>query len=205
MEFIKSNDTIDELIKIFTHSRTETILRIYVPHGIIFDVNDDEILSLKYNSIIHKYKTHGKSQCLQDQTAEMNVSINVLLMKLLRKTNEYPAYFLTNRSNSSLKFGDKIDPEGKEFSEMENHCNQSCYEKIECYQQHFSTFTDFSRYTGKDKLYHIVIEYSLYSTTIYEIYPKIYFGEYLILMSSILSLWFGFSVVMLTDLVFKLF
>jgi len=47
--------------------------------------------------------------------------------------------------------------------------------------------------------YYIYILYPSYPSTVYEIYPKMYFEEYLCLISSVFSLWFGFSILMFTD------
>ena len=48
---------------------------------------------------------------------------------------------------------------------------------------------------GGDR-YMIYVEYPAEPITVYEIYDKMYFEEYVCLMASILSLWFGFDVIM---------
>ena len=51
----------------------------------------------------------------------------------------------------------------------------------------------------------LIIEYPSHPTTVYEISLKMTFEEYLCLIASIVSLWFGFSILLFTEICPKIF
>ena len=83
------------------------------------------------------------------------------------------------------------------ISHLEKKCEIFCASKTECFTKYFESFPSFSG--GNSNYFDLIVQYPAHPTTIYEISLKVTFEEYLCLMSSIFSLWFGFSILMFTD------
>ena len=76
-----------------------------------------------------------------------------------------------------------------------------CGQNTECLKEYFISDSKAYKYpTQKRKNFFLLINFPTHPTTIYEISLKMCFEEYLCLIASILSLWFGFNVVMVTDM-----
>jgi len=82
--------------------------------------------------------------------------------------------------------------------ELSKTCDKFCGYFKDCYKEYFHLD---ERRIKEDYLenYYICLICPTSSNTIIRHLPKIYLEEFLCFMASILSLWFGFSVIMLTD------
>ena len=197
-KFNASNNHDD--VQVYVHPRNYKFYQNNNKRVIIFDLNEPYISSIKYNEIIIKYKFEPFGGCFVGQTRD-ECKYKCVVNEMIEKSNEYPLHYLTNSRNSSLRFGySYYNP--LNYSNPEPKCRQICELKTECYKHYFITNSLLIKQTGYvkiDKYLQTFIEFPAYPTTIYEISLKMSFEEYLCLMSSIFSLWFGFSILMFTD------
>ena len=93
------------------------------------------------------------------------------------------------------------------FNNSEN-CIEKCSHWTDCYKEYLIFDGKEARHRNEldfnDK-YLVLLEFPTHPTTIYEISLKMQFEEYLCLIASILSLWFGFSILMLNEICPQIF
>ena len=134
--------------------------------------------------------------CFEGQTHE-DCIINCQIREFIEKTGRHPPINLA-RSNSSLYFANKSEYELFKWSDR---CDRMCGRFTDCYKEYClikdgEILTDYNEYQ-------IMIDFPTHPTT--EISLKMCFEEYLCLIASILSIWFGFSVIMLSDFCEEIF
>ena len=191
------NTSITTSFQLYIHPRTEMFFQSIVSRQIDI-IPNIESCTLKYTHIVQKIFFKTNIECFEGQTRDECIS-NCYVEEYINVFNEYPSDYFINRTNSSLLFDSK--QKNRDKYQIYENCLELCNKNIECFKQHFTTYPIFQQdnYNERKNLFSLFIENSLYSSIKYEIYLKISFEEYLILMSSILSLWFGFSIVMFTD------
>ena len=191
-----------EEVQVYIHSRDSKFYQDNYQRVMLFDLNESYICLLKYNEIIIKYKFEPFGGCFDGQTRDECIS-ECVVNEVIKKSNEYPSHYLTNNRNSSLRFGNSY------YSVLNNtnpepKCQQFCDLKSECFKQHFITNPLILKHTGSGTVsdggfFKMFIGLPPFPATIYEISLKMSVEEYLCLMSSVFSLWFGFSILMFTD------
>ena len=189
-----------DLVAVYVHPRDYKFHQNNYKRVMVYDLNEPYTCLIKYNEIIIKYKFEPFGGCFEGQTRDVCIS-KCVVNEMIEKSNEYPLRYLTNNRNSSLRFG-KSYFSVLNYSNPEPKCRQICGLKNECYKQYFVTnplLFKRTGYVGNDEYFKMLIEYPTYPSTIYEISLKMSVEEYLCLMSSIFSLWFGFSILMFTD------
>src|SRR5947208_672232 len=86
-------------------------------------------------------------------------------------------------------------------------CRERCDQQTECSREYFTMNRE--EWVPPDvvikETYELTIDFPIHSTTIYETSLNMSFEEYLCLIASILSLWFGFSVIHLPEICQKIF
>ena len=147
--------------------------------------------------VIVKYMFEPFGGCFEGQTAEHCID-KCVIEDNIAQYGEYPlGYLIKDRLN--LKFS-RFDWNKLQFiANSSERCKLKCNVKKVCYQQHFiSRYLNVDHDENTDYSF-ILIKKLPISSIIYEVYLKMTFEEYLCLMSSIFSLWFGFSILMFTD------
>ena len=142
-------------------------------------------LIITYQKTVVKYLFNPKrNPCFVGQTYD-SCYAECRIREFINRTETYPGDFLTNEVNSELKISRQ--KEAIDFVWSDN-CDQFCSQFTDFYIEYFTV-------NSKPNLYNATaIEVPSHPTTIYEISLKMCFEEYLCLIASILSIWFGFSI-----------
>ena len=123
---------------------------------------------------------------------------NCKIKEFIERTGSFPGKYLYSGENYlNLKFSTFEECFAFNWSEK---CSELCGHNTDCYREYF--ISDFKEYRYKyinDYKFDLAIEFPTHPTTIYEISLKMSFEEYLCLIASILSLWFGFSILSFVD------
>ena len=165
-----------------------------------------------YRKTVVKYKSTPKGKtCTSVQNREQCVEeckINDFIMQ--RQT--FPGRYLADH--------DRIDQAHLRFSQsleylafnVSKGCSERCSHLLDCYKEYYMLVGSNQADNQPDSdafavlLGHIIIiEYPSHPTTFYEISLKMTFEEYLCLIASIVSLWFGFSILLFTEICPKIF
>ncbi|CAG2102210.1 unnamed protein product [Medioppia subpectinata] len=112
---------------------------------------------------------------------------------LARYSTLSPLYLSYESGNHSLYFANYINS-----SDFDDLCDSRCDDRVECVQYFYSIEYNTERAPNLADGYAIVVEFPSEPTTVYEIIRKMPFEEFLCLLGSISSLWFGFSLLLLT-------
>ena len=135
--------------------------------------------------------------------------IDCKINDFIKLNDKYPVHLLVKGGNhKNLKFS-TIEEYFK--YNISKECVEKCRHRLDCYKEHYlievKQFLT-KKLTKLKFLYKILIEFPTHPTTIYEISLKTCFEEYLCLIASILILWFGFSILavteVLTDILIKI-
>ena len=200
---INLNKSGNNFVFAFLHPRTMVFYQQNPKFATLIDLVNYDSCDITYDEIILKYMFKPFRECFVAQNRIECIS-KCIIDQIVDKTGEYPNRYLTNSGNSSLKFGTKYYSM-LNLTLLEKSCQRLCELKTECYKQYFVTHTKCSKHERTYSHFNLNLEYPLHPTTIYEINLKMSFEEYLCLMSSVFSLWFGFSVIMFFDLLPLLF
>ena len=203
VKFLMKNYPVKHLdtIQIYLHQRKELFRKDDYRGTLVIDLHNTDICVVKYKTVIHRYNFKPNPECFVGQTRDECIFQCVIDQNFI-KTKSYPWSYMTNDLNSTLKF-DFTFNDTQNLNEQAQICTQLCDLKTECERYYFSKYPIFwknpdFRY-DQGNFTKILIEYPAHPTSLYEISLKMTFEEYLCLMSSIFSLWFGFSILMFTD------
>jgi len=191
-----------ENIYISIHNRKERIYSLFQ-----YDFKPIKVNFMEENKIhFRKIKINQKYNRFVKSGDELQTRYECIykckIDNIIKMTNSYPFIYFTYNLNRSLKFNvkkiytkldlPKLDHySGEVFSDI---CGIYCDSMIETNQE-FYLFQVQKLGTFAMDYHPIFIEFPTEPVTIYEIYPKMYFEEYLCFVASLLSLWFGFSFV----------
>ena len=149
--------------------------------------------------IIYKFIPKGKV-CFEKGVDRQNCFKNCKNNEFIKSFNKYPATIFANKISSKFKFSNSNEYQKYNSSEK---CSQKCELGVECYKEYFFVQAKHFKDENDDPDqydYGIHFQFPTHPTTIYEISLKMQFEEYLCLIASILSLWFGFSILWLTQM-----
>ena len=141
-----------------------------------------------------------KPDCYVGQTRGQCI-FQCVIDEVFIETRSFPGSYMSNNFNSTLKFDMRSNK--SKFLNDHDQCLKLCERRIECKKYYFLNYPIFwknpvfRRALGNFTKF--FIEYPAHPSTLYEISLKMSVEEYLCLMSSIFSLWFGFSILMFTD------
>ena len=138
-------------------------------------------------------------KCFEGQTKDECI-YKCKIEHFINKTGTYPNSLMCDQRNSNKKFWRNVY---LKFDVSDTECRRSCNQMTECYKEYFVMNSQFVSYHPSAKsdptVHQVIIEYPAQPSLVYELNLKMHFEEYLCLLSSILSLWFGISFVMFTD------
>ena len=189
----------DEIL-VKLHDRKEKIRLDFTRGTLLISQLYKDYTYIKYQKTIVKYLFNPRLKpCFVGQTADECIN-NCKIKEFIEKTGLFPGKYLFFGENySDLKFS--TFKQFFAFNWSEN-CLQLCGHNTDCYREYF--ISDFKEYHYKyinPMKFDLAIEFPTHLTTIYEISLKMSFGEYLCLIASILSLWFGFSILSFIDFI----
>ena len=183
--------------RILSHSLITT--KIHARSSFIYDIENLGHIKLNMSNSNHFEIIYEKKiinslmgSCNENQSSS-DCFAKCIINKIIEQNNSYPINYANYNLTSTYKFEDLYEEEEK----FKNYCKQLCYEKIDCRQEFYILNKEEQSYGNLNNLF-IKIIISTQQTTIYEISPKIYFEEDICLSLSIISLWFGFSILLFT-------
>ena len=195
INLIKHQDSYMNFMSVQFHSRNQLIHDWIRRGSILLDINDSKIIHLKYSKTIVDYKT--KRFCSLSNTSREECISKCTVDDFVTKFGKYPANYLTNNRDIDLRFMTR--EEQLNLSHV-NDCQKSCQWFVDCYKEYFIPELNVVTLPGQlDNVVQLQVEFPSVPPTVYEISQKMHFEEYLCLLSSILSLWFGFSIITFTD------
>jgi len=187
----------DKSLYIHVHSPNEFVFH-YSQRGVIYiNTTSTNICTLDFSKTIVKYQYEWPGiiacnasisrhncifSCIQDRYVNETCGLSPEILTYDRKSEKTFYY------NTSLT---KI---------ITQSCNDLCERQLDCLKEYYKI--DSKTYTYNlmpSNSYTVTLSVPTEPLLIYEIQLKLTFEEYLCLMASVVSLWFGFSVVMLTE------
>ena len=196
------NKTIAEGDVIFVklHDRRERNKMAFTQGTLLISQEIHDYIYIKYQKTVVKYLFNPKLKpCSVGQTADECIN-NCRIKEFIDSTGMFPGKYLYSVENySDLKFSSFNECIAFNWSEK---CSQLCGHNTDCYREYFiSDYKEYDyTYSNPDK-FDVGIEFPTHPTTIYEISLKMSFEEYLCLIASIVSLWFGFSILSFVDFI----
>jgi hypothetical protein len=115
--------------------------------------------------------------------------------KFTKKFNLWPLYYLSYDSESDLLMANGINV-SLDFNAVQN-CENVCDTENDCSREYY--VPEYSRLPSKSNSSSIRVSHTLYPILTIKHSPKIPVDEFLCFITSIISLWFGFSVIMLSN------
>ena len=194
----KSEISLLNMISIKIHSRKQKVNDISSLGSFLMNVNDLDNCNLKYTQTVVKYIT--KNSCNSDPGSEAKEDCiaRCYAKDFIERYQGYPANHLIDLNvNPTMFKGYKFI---HKFSTEHDNCRKYCETRIDCLNEYYLTSLHMPKEPGNfTNSFQILVEFPAHPKTIYEVNLKMTFEEYLCLMSSIFSLWFGFSILMFTD------
>ena len=179
------------LLKIGDRKRKE--YQLMTEDQMILDLNKTDFCRIKYSKFVVNYLFEPKGRpCFEGLTKE-ECEDKCNIHRFIEKTGQHPSSFLTWNITSDLKiYG---ETENRKF-DLDDKCDSQCSGYTECYKEYYISKAEHHSLgiPRPEENYHLEIYFPSHPTTIYEISLKMSFEEYLCLIASILSLWFGFSI-----------
>jgi len=190
--FLKNDYKIPKL-NIRLHDRKENIKHTYLKGYTFVNFKNARENLLIYSKTIVKYLFNPKDKpCFAPGHTRDDCIMECKIDEFIEKTGHFPHDFLNdNRSHNQFNFSTFHDETVFEWSDK---CWKKCSQSTDCYKEFFRLD---SRENEADENA-LRIEFPSHPTTIYEISLKMSVEEYLCYIASILSLWFGFSILSLT-------
>jgi hypothetical protein len=187
---------------LYMHSRYETIDQIHSRRGII-SINHKQPENIKINykktlvKLIQKpystacvdYKQFGyhlRSDCIFKCKTDFHK----------KELNSWPGFYATTDSESDLFM---IERENRSFNLIAGQkCRKHCGNENDCLKEYYDQ--NYRRFIKDDNPFNIDVAPTQYPILIIKHTPKIQFEEFMCYVASITSVWFGFSVIMLSDI-----
>ena len=177
------------------HNRKLELYSSYSLGAIKIDTTNVGQVIIYYSKII--IKNMVETTITNTEVSKQKCIDECKIREFTENTGKYPTFMFFNGQNSKLDWKFAPPREFFDFVFSEN-CSQFCGQKVG-YKEYFA-FKEKVLFEKFDKsTYNIFLEFPTHPTTAYEISLKMSFEEYLCLIASILSLWFGFSVLMFTE------
>ena len=186
-------------------SRKQVHYQHHTRGSIDFDLETKDYSHVKYRKIVIKRLiTNSGNPCFVATTRQQCIE-ECVIKELKKRKKMYPVIFLSKDQDENTRFSKLED---LKYDVWMRGCIDGCQLKDDCYKEHYIIDgTEYAyHYSNKSRdLFYVMIEFPTHPTTVYEISLKMSFEEYLCLIASILSLWFGFSILAFSESFPKLF
>ena len=206
--FFKLSSLISKLYITF-HSRKESI-ESYVKKKFIEYKIDYKTCYLEYHkTIVHSMAKPYETNCLDYRDIgfdSRNECINKCRIKTFQEQwpNKWPGYYLTDNKSSQLKIDDSYGRIGSNMTFdflFGSKCRLTCGTRTECYSEYYDLELKTCDFNLEENFLAIASPMvpDLYCTQS----PQIRIEEFLTFIGSVVSLWFGFSIIMVPK-IFKI-
>ena len=211
MVFIRSSLTAIKSFYVSIHKRQELVKNVDKTTFAKLSINGNTEYALIYEKIkIYSLPEPYETNCFDFK--QMNYSsskecIGDCRLRLL--IDKYPDKWMGNYLTfepKDLKIFDHISVFRSNTQLDQNiseKCKTFCGAQSECYSEYYRM--DLKPYARNYGQPYICIYASDIPDLVYTYLPKMYFIEFVLFVASSVSLWFGFSVLMLSDVILKLF
>ena len=179
----RGNDLIMQI-----HDRKEKLYEYYRKGSFNTRIDQSALSLISYRKTVVQYMFEPKGKgCFRNTTKDK--CLNECKIHLyIEQTGQYPGTYAAEDTKLNLNFSDL------KTSVNLNDCSKRCSHRIDCYKEHFIVQGNKGGLYNQSNEHQMLIEFPAHPTTIYEISLKMCFEEYLCLIASIFSLWFGFSI-----------
>jgi len=181
-------------LNIRLHDRKENLRHTYLKGYNWVHFKNAREHRLMYTKTVVKYLFNPKDRpCFDQGHTRDDCMLECKIEEFINTTGRYPLDFLNDNSqHTDLKYSSWHDVTHYEWTDK---CLKKCNQNTDCYKEFFSL--DSREHDSQE--FKLQIEFPSHPTTIYEISIKMSFEEYLAFLASIFSIWFGFSMLSLTD------
>jgi hypothetical protein len=187
-------------IYLFVHSRSETIHSIHEKSHTRITHNESEVLLVDYKKTsVELMKKPYSTSCENYNQFGYNLRSDCIFEcitnNLKKELNLWYSYYLINDSESDLLMTQKTNF-GSNLS-LEQKCEKICGLDNDCVKEYF--ISEYIREAWGNQSFIIVVRPQRYPILSIKHSPKLQFEEFMCYITSIMSLWFGFSVIMLSN------
>jgi hypothetical protein len=188
-------------IVLIIHSRSETIHYISEKSHLRINHNESEVIYVNYKkTLVELMPKPYSTSCVDYKLYGHNFRSDCIFKcktNFFKKVkNCWPMIYQTHDSGSNLLMNVELN---KTFNLiLEQKCEKYCGLENDCLKEYF--VPEYRRRPIENQLFLIYIDASLYPILTIKHSPKIQIDEFLCFITSIISLWFGFSVIMLSDI-----
>ena len=123
----------------------------------------------------------------------------------LKFPDEWVGHYLTIEAKDQMMLNplEHLEENKKIDQNISENCKTVCGSQSECYSEYYRI--NLKPYARNYGMPFISIFAPVIPDLVYVYLPKMYFIEFMLFVASSVSLWFGFSVFMLSDVILKLF
>ena len=194
-------------VEIVMHSRKETISNYYNYEFLEFTQRPDLYPFLRFHkTIVHSLPKPYKTDCFDYSTIGFTSLFDCIAKCRKKGLKEelklWPGNFLTEDRELNDRMVEMFAIFGKNQSLdtiVGENCRQFCDTKNECFIQYFALKNYSFPYNMES--FQVFIFTSDIPNLTYNHSPKVIFEEFISFIGSIVSLWFGFSIVMLSNII----
>ena len=188
------------VIMVKLHNRRDILYEEYNTGSRQINTGNSLITMIKYRKTKITYTDRDDQQCNSKSREECVIECKI--KKYIAQYGQYPAQFLirnTEAINSSLKFS-SVNMLGT-MRQVDPDCQAKCSNQdMDCYREiYIFDMTGTTDYGTERQSHTLVVEYPIHSTTVFEISLKMSFEEYICFIASTIGMWFGYSLMMVSD------
>ena len=201
--YFKLSSFISKLYITF-HSRKELIKCFSRQKFIEYKV-DYKTCYLEYHkTVVHSMAKPYETNCMDYRDVgfdSRNDCINKCRIRAFQDQwpNKWPGYYLTDNTSSQLKIDDSYEMFGTNLTFdflFGSKCRPICEARTECYSEYYDLKFKIRGLNFNDSNY-LSVASPMVPDLIYTQSPEIHVEEFLTFIGSVVSLWFGFSIIIL--------
>ena len=201
----------DNYVILHAHSRSVKVQTLFDLDYGIADIMCERIYFSFRKSVIQLLPKPYETECVDHKQWSFDSRYDCLMRckvrRYLETTGKFPFNFLSYELNSSFKFDNEFSAQND--LRFGDECRKSieCDPRPDCYREYYK-ITDFDRikpWKSEQVMNNsLLINFPTRPATVTIHKPKIYLEEFLCYIASIFSLWFGVSIVFLSNHCLKL-
>jgi hypothetical protein len=184
-----------KIFYLYTHSRFETLHHPYEKSHLSITYSEFTAIDVNYKkTLVELMLKPYSTSCVDYKHLGYNFRSDCIFKcrtkKFTKKLNLWPPYYLSFDSESDLLMANGINM-SLDFNADQN-CEDVCGTENDCSRE-------YNRLPSKDNSSSIHFSHTLYPILTIKHSPKISVDEFLCFITSIISLWLGFSAIMLSN------
>ena len=194
-------------VNVAIHSRDQVIYEIWKTNFLDIDFKESVLTGVKYQKSSVKSLTKPyETNCFDFNTIGFNSRRSCLencrLNHLQKHYNKQPGGFLSYKPSNRLLASLQHNVERDQFKDkVAKICREVCPSNIDCYREYFTIGKqEYNISYERINVHHFVVDIPELPELSVRHSPKVYFEEFVSFIGSLISLWFGFSIIMLSKL-----